>query len=75
MANQILIKPIISEKSEGLSEKLTKYSFVVARKANKVEIKKAVEKEFNVSVSKVNTMVRSTSLEKYRSYKIEVKCQ
>ena len=57
MANKILIKPIISEKSEGLSEKLTKYSFVVERKANKVEIRKAVEKEFNVNVAKVNTMI------------------
>lgn len=57
MANQILIKPIISEKSEGLSEKLSKYSFVVARKSNKVEIRKAIEKEFNVNVSSVNTMV------------------
>ena len=57
MANQILIKPIISEKSEGLSEKLSKYSFVVGRKSNKVEIRKAIEKEYNVNVSSVNTMV------------------
>jgi len=57
MANQILIKPIISEKSEGLSEKLSQYSFVVNRKANKVEIKKAVEGEFSVNVASVNTMI------------------
>jgi len=57
MANQILIKPIISEKSEGLSEKLSQYSFVVNRKSNKVEIRKAVEQEYNVNVSAVNTMI------------------
>lgn len=57
MANQILIKPIISEKSEGLSEKLSQYSFVVNKQANKVEIRKAVEGEFNVNVSSVNTMI------------------
>lgn len=57
MAKSILIKPIISEKSEGLSEKLTQYSFVVDKKANKVEIRNAVEKGFNVNVSSVNTMI------------------
>ena len=53
----ILIKPIISEKSEELSENLGQYSFVVDRKANKIEIKKAVEDQYNVSVASVNTMV------------------
>jgi len=57
MAKNILIKPIITEKAEQLSEKLNQYSFVVARKANKVEIKKAIEKMYGVSVSSVNTMV------------------
>lgn len=57
MANQILIKPIISEKSEGLSEKLSQYSFVVRKTSNKVEIKKAIEKEYNVNVAAVNTMI------------------
>lgn len=57
MAKTILIKPIISEKSEKLSEGLGKYSFVVARKANKVEIRKAVEDMYSVNVQSVNTMV------------------
>lgn len=57
MANPILIKPIISEKSEGLTEKLSQYSFVVNKRSNKVEIRKAVEKEYNVNVSSVNTMI------------------
>lgn len=57
MAKQILIKPIITEKAESQSENLGTYSFVVNRKANKVEIRKAVEAAYNVSVAAVNTMV------------------
>lgn len=57
MAKTILIKPIITEKSERLSEGLNQYSFVVARKANKIEIKKAVEAMYNVDVEAVNTIV------------------
>ena len=52
----ILIKPIISEKSETLTEKLNQYTFVVAKSANKVEIKKAVEKMYGVAVDSVNTL-------------------
>ncbi len=57
MAKQILIKPIISEKAEQLSESRNQYSFVVNRKANKVEIRKAVEQFYNVTVQSVNTMI------------------
>lgn len=57
MAKNILIRPIITEKAEGLSEKLNQYSFVVNKKANKVEIKKAVEKMYGVNVESVNTMI------------------
>lgn len=57
MDKEILIKPIISEKSERLSDKLGQYSFVVHRKANKVEIKKAIEKMYSVSVTAVNTAI------------------
>lgn len=59
MANkqQILVKPIITEKSERLSEGLNQYSFVVHRRANKIEIKKAIEELYNVPVKAVNTMV------------------
>jgi large subunit ribosomal protein L23 len=48
----ILIKPIITEKSEKLSTKRKTYCFKVDKKANKIEIKM-----FNVSVESVNTMV------------------
>jgi len=55
--NTILVKPIITEKAETLSEQLNQYSFVVAKTANKVEIRKAVEKMYNVNVASVNTIV------------------
>lgn len=57
MAKPILIKPLITEKAEVLSEGLNKYSFVVDRKANKVEIRKAVEQMYGVAVTSVNTAV------------------
>lgn len=52
----ILIKPIITEKVTAESEN-GRYGFIVAREANKVEIKKAVEKHYNVTVKSVNTIV------------------
>ena len=54
---RILIKPIITEKATNDSELYNRYSFVVALGANKVEIKKAVEASYGVSVEKVRTMV------------------
>ncbi|NNF20308.1 MAG: 50S ribosomal protein L23 [Saprospiraceae bacterium] len=57
MAKNILIKPIISEKSETLSGDLNQYSFIVNKRANKIEIRKAVEEMYSVNVSSVNTMV------------------
>lgn len=53
----ILIKPLITEKMTGLSEKRGQYGFVVNRDANKVEIRKAVEEQYNVTVTSVNTMM------------------
>lgn len=55
--SDILIKPILSEKANKLSEKQNRYSFVVDRKANKLEIKKAIEQFYGVQVSNVNTIV------------------
>lgn len=48
---------MITEKTENVSEDLNKYTFVVDRKANKIEIRKAVEEAYNVSVNSVNTLV------------------
>jgi large subunit ribosomal protein L23 len=52
---EILIKPIITEKMTAQAEKLNRYGFVVAKEANKLEIKAAVEKMYNVKVVSVNT--------------------
>jgi large subunit ribosomal protein L23 len=52
----ILIKPIITEKATADSEVFNRYGFVVDKKANKVEIKKAVEAAYGVSVTKVRTI-------------------
>jgi large subunit ribosomal protein L23 len=57
MAKTILIKPIITEKAEMLSENLGKYSFVVNSDANKIEVKNAVEEMYGVTVDAVNTMI------------------
>jgi large subunit ribosomal protein L23 len=51
----VLKKPLVTEKVSALNEK-GKYGFIVDAEANKVEIKKAVEKQYGVNVEKVNTM-------------------
>ena len=52
----ILIKPIITEKATDQSEVQNQFSFVVARNANKIEIKDAIEAAYGVSVTKVRTL-------------------
>ena len=52
----ILIKPIITEKATNDSELYNRYAFVVDNKANKLEIKNAVEKAYGVSISSVKTL-------------------
>ncbi|WP_258358908.1 50S ribosomal protein L23 [Moorella sulfitireducens (nom. illeg.)] len=54
--DEIIIQPLITEKSTGLMAE-NKYTFIVDRGANKIEIKNAVEKLFDVKVLKVNTLV------------------
>jgi large subunit ribosomal protein L23 len=55
--SDILIKPVLSEKANNQQEKLRRYTFRVAAKANKLEIKKAVENFYGVTVVDVNTVV------------------
>ena len=55
--SEILIKPILTEKANAQQDKLRRYAFKVARKANKLEIKKAVESFYGVTVTNVNTAV------------------
>ena len=52
----ILIKPIVTEKLTGETEKRNRYGFIVERSANKIEIKNAVEQAYGVSVASVNTV-------------------
>ncbi|MEY3020561.1 MAG: ribosomal protein [Actinomycetota bacterium] len=54
----IIIKPVISEKSYGMIGE-NKYTFVVDQRANKTEIKQAIARIFGVKVLSVNTMNRS----------------
>jgi large subunit ribosomal protein L23 len=51
----IIIKPVITEKMTAQGEKDSRYGFVVAQTANKVEIKSAIEKLYGVTVESVNT--------------------
>ncbi|MGG8495672.1 50S ribosomal protein L23 [Tenacibaculum sp. TC6] len=52
----ILIKPIITEKATNNSEIFNRYTFVVNKKANKLEIKGAVEAAYGVAVTSVKTL-------------------
>lgn len=57
IAEKVLVRPIITEKSTDLGEKLNRYVFVVDKAANKLEIKKAIESMYSVSVESINTIV------------------
>jgi len=52
----ILIKPIVTEKMTAQGEDFNRYGFVVAKDANKLQIKQAVEELYEVKVAEVNTM-------------------
>jgi large subunit ribosomal protein L23 len=52
----ILIKPIITEKATSDTEVFNRYTFVVDKKANKLEIKSAVEAAYGVSIKSVRTL-------------------
>lgn len=66
----VLKKPLVTEKVSALNEK-GKYGFVVDKGANKVEIKKAVEEMYGVTVENVNTMTyQGKSKARYTSARI-----
>lgn len=52
----IILKPVLTEKMTQLGEKLNRYAFKVDRKANKLQIREAVEQMYGVVVTDVNTM-------------------
>jgi len=61
----ILLAPVVSEKSYTRIDE-NKYTFLVARDANKTQIRIAVEKVFNVSVLQVNTVIRKGKIRRTR---------
>lgn len=52
----VIVRPLVTEKSTDQLDRNNVYSFVVAREANKIEIAYAIEKLFNVKVNDVRTM-------------------
>ncbi len=52
----ILIKPIVTEKMTSQGDKMNRYGFIVDKRANKLQIKTAIEKTYGVSVTDVNTL-------------------
>jgi large subunit ribosomal protein L23 len=52
----IIVRPVVTEKMNAQTDSLKKYGFIVHKKANKVQIKKAVENLYGVTVESVNTM-------------------
>ncbi len=68
----IIIKPIITEKSSALIDKNLQYTFAVDVKANKVEIKNAIEEIFNVKVVQVRTVNvhrKAKRVQRYEGFK------
>lgn len=55
--SNVLVRPVLSEKVNRQTEKQNRYTFIVDRKANKLEIKKAVEEFYGIQVEQVNTIV------------------
>jgi large subunit ribosomal protein L23 len=53
----IILKPVITEKMSQQGDKFNRYGFKVEKTANKIEIKKAIEEMYNVTVTEVNTMI------------------
>ena len=66
-AHDIILKPVITEESM-MGTAFKKYTFKVAKDANKAEIKAAVEEVFGVKVSKVNTLNCKGHLRRYGRY-------
>lgn len=68
---EIIKEPIITEKTMMLKEQFNKYTFMVDKRANKIEIKNAVEKIFNVKVldvATVNVLPKAKRVGKYSGY-------
>ena len=56
MFQDIIIKPVLTEKMAIMQERENKYAFIVRKSANKIQIKQAIENKFDVKVLKIATM-------------------
>ena len=54
----VIVKPIVTEKMTAISEKFNRYAFVVDRRADKIQIRKAIEDLYEVKVERVNTLIQ-----------------
>ena len=63
---QVVIKPLITEKGTNQNEDLNQYAFQVHQRANKQQIREAVQKIYEVRVLKVRTMKRHGKMRRYR---------
>ena len=68
---QILIKPLVSEKSMSDIDKLNKYSFIVNYNCNKIEIANEIEKAFTVKVLSVKTINYMSKIVKFGKKRVE----
>ncbi len=74
LSSEIIKRPIITEKSMQLVEEQNKYTFSVDKRANKIQVKKAVEELFEVTVLKVNilnTKRKKKRVGQYEGFKSE----
>ena len=67
MSKQVVKKMLMTEKGSRLKEVGNQYVFEVDRGANKLEIRRAVEQQFNVKVKDVNTMTRQGKAKRLRT--------
>jgi large subunit ribosomal protein L23 len=63
---QVVIKPLITEKGTTQNEKLNQFTFEVHDRANKAEIREAIEHIYEVRVLKVRTLKRRGKVRRYR---------
>ena len=65
--NDIILRPILTEKSTDQRKEMNKYSFEVNNLCNKTEAKRIIEKMFNVKVLKCNVINKKGKLKRYRA--------
>ncbi|RLE85785.1 MAG: 50S ribosomal protein L23 [Thermoprotei archaeon] len=61
---KIIVRPLVTEKSVFLIERFNTLTFIVDMKANKKQVKEAIEKMYGVKVAKVNTLITPTGEKK-----------